>query len=357
MLAAMSAATVTSFDQLVVLIPYLLGYHPDRSLVVVGIRGASLGVLQRLEWPCPWAGFADSEPEQAAEMVLRDGCDATLVVGYDDRHRRRLAALDQLASVLTRSGLNVADRLVVSGSRWWSIDCRDPRCCPPGGRTLPAASAVPAVAEWVLRGVDPFPDRAALAASIEPQPGGTGFDFTGLRTVRPSIRGARQAWEAVLGIGQSSVATEAIPAAVAWRAVGAAVVPRLRDEILDLACPGMLGVTGDPWVTGGAGSVPARPAFALGSPDGPVATPYGVLGAGAAVEDILRRLTEFARRLPETHRADTLAVTAACAWWYGHGTLARISLDRALALDQRQRLAVLVRALLESGTRPRPACA
>lgn len=328
----MSVASVTCLEHLLVLIPYLLGYRPTDALVLVGLRGARLGLVERVDWPGPWGDYDDRSVIHLAELLFRDGCDATYLVAYEDRDRRRWPALDQVAAALDAVEIDVLDRLVVTGrDRWRSLLC-EAACCAGDGRPLPAATEVPTVAEWVLRGVVPYPDRAAFAASVEPTAQLVGYDFAGLRPLRPTRASAQRAWRTVLGLhGDTPVAN--LDAMTAWQAAGAAAVPALRDEVLNLVCPGF-----------SSGQI--GPGLARG--------PYDVLGQGAAVQDYLRRMVDFARRLPETRRADTLAMIAACAWWHGHGTLARICLDRARQIDPAQSLAAIVGELLDQGVRPGP---
>lgn len=378
--AHMPLARITRVDHLIVLIPYVLGYHPRDCLVLFGLRGPTLGVIQAIGWAHPWRGLDAGQAEALVSTTVRDGCDGAFVIAYDDHDGRRRAALDEVTVALTRAGLDVPDRLMVgAGHRWRSIDCHDPCCCPAGGRVLPGVDEVPAVAEWVLRGVDPYRDRAAMAASVEPSPGAACFDFAGLAPVRPTGHAARRAWAAVLGL-EDETAVAQIGAPLAWQAVAAAAVPALRDEILQLVCPGILGrpryppdpnpelepaLGREPGLRRTTSSRPAAGGVAIppmsGGDSATVAppgrmvprTPYDVLGTGVAVQRLLRRLTEFARRLPEPDRADTLAMTAVCAWWYGHGVLTRICLDRTLQLAPGHSLGVLLEALLNSGVRPR----
>ncbi|QQS00376.1 MAG: DUF4192 domain-containing protein [Austwickia sp.] len=349
----MPATRISQPEHLVVLIPYALGYHPRSSLVLMGVRGNALGVTEAVGWPPPWGRFGPEEAATMAAVLVRDGCTAVLLIAYDGRPLRRLPAVDQITEAVEAAGVIVLDRLTVTEDRrWGGLDCEDPRCCPPGGRALPPPSDVPAVAEWVLRGIDPYPDRDAMAATIEPSSTTEMFDFTGLRRVRPSAALARRAWGTVLGFGSEGGSPADIPAAVAWQALATAAVPALRDEVLELICPGLLG--GPDPATDGAGAVAVGPGVQSG---GLPRTPYDVLGAGAAAQQRLRRLTEFARRLPEQHRAEPLAMTAVCAWWYGQGTLARICLDRVHVLAPAHRLSALVEAMLDHGLGPRRDCA
>ena len=61
--------------------------------------------------------------------------------------------------------------LVVHAGRWRSLDCTDHGCCPPAGTPLPSVvDAASTLAEFVGLEVCPHPDRASLAAHLEPGP-------------------------------------------------------------------------------------------------------------------------------------------------------------------------------------------
>lgn len=325
---------------------------PSRCLVVIGLREGRLGAVQAVPWPLPWGQFEDEIVAALAGRARGCGDQEILLVAYDDRAPRRAAAIEQLDAVLTHLGLDVTDRLAVApDGRWTRLDCRDPACCPPGGEPLPPVDQVPAIAEWVLRGVVPFADREAMVASIEPGPDRPLYDVPRPPAARPRAAAARRAWGLVLGTDGPPQPLDDLPIDQVRLAVAAAAVPKLRDGVLDVVCPGLL--PGEDVVRLGR----RRRMRDAGPSAGLRRAPYDILGEGAATEELLRRLTEFARRLPDYARADTLALTAACAWWHGRGTLSSICLDRALDLEPHHSLAVLVALLLAQGVDPRVGCA
>src|SRR5690606_9615086 len=116
---------------LVAATPYLLGFHPSDSMVVVGFRGDLLAFIARGDLPAP---DTPSEPAAVAllDLVSRQDVDAIVLVGYGPR-----PALDPLVDALDRladrRALHVRDVLRVDSGRWWSLRCDDPGCCPPDG--------------------------------------------------------------------------------------------------------------------------------------------------------------------------------------------------------------------------------
>ncbi len=152
--------SVRSPADLIAAVPYLLGFHPTDSIVVVALSGKRIVFAARGDLP----GDADPyEPGQhIAAVTARQGADSATVVGYGPATR-----VTPAVAALAEAGLAVLDALRVTDGRWWSYLCTEPECCPPEGtRYDPQSSAVPAAA--VFAGQVALPDRAALAAQVAP---------------------------------------------------------------------------------------------------------------------------------------------------------------------------------------------
>lgn len=168
-------------DDILATVPYLLGFHPVRSLVVIGLRGerSRVGMSMRMD-------IDGGPPDEMAATVLRaltqDGAQQVLLVLYDPDDVDADAAdpddapsgalLAELGERLQDAGLRVRDALAVQDGRWRSYLCDDDGCCPPEGRPLRdarapgGASVVDATA--VSAGMTALPDREALQRSLEP---------------------------------------------------------------------------------------------------------------------------------------------------------------------------------------------
>ncbi|HYO17594.1 MAG TPA: DUF4192 domain-containing protein, partial [Dermatophilaceae bacterium] len=151
-------------DVLTVL-PYQLGFHPQDCLVVVSLRGSRMGLVQRIDLPPP-EHVRDAVDAMIAPL-LQDSPGAVLLIGFEEYEGESLAMLDEMGDACRARGVKVADRMVVRAGRWFDLDCLQ-KCCPPGGLLLPPPSEVPAVAEFVGREICPLPDRSALADLLEP---------------------------------------------------------------------------------------------------------------------------------------------------------------------------------------------
>jgi hypothetical protein len=159
---------VRSPADLIAAVPYLLGFHPADSLVVVAMRGRRVVFAARADLPPPGAD-PHSSARHLAEVIARQGADAATVIGYGPAERVT-PAVDATGGALAGAGLAVLDELRVTGRRWWSYRCTEPDCCPPDGTAYdPSASRVSAAA--VFAGQVALPDRAALTAQVAPLDG------------------------------------------------------------------------------------------------------------------------------------------------------------------------------------------
>jgi hypothetical protein len=161
---------VTGPADLAQAIPYLLGFHPSRSLVVVGLRAKRVAVTARIDLDDlvgtpvlreTLASFACSGAEKVVAVVFDDEIEPR--ADGDELAWYELA--DEVHVAAGRQGLDVDEVALVSHGRLWSYDCADPRCCPPEGRVLGGnSSQIAATAAYA--GLVALPDRADLVAQL-----------------------------------------------------------------------------------------------------------------------------------------------------------------------------------------------
>ncbi|MCC9309221.1 DUF4192 family protein [Kitasatospora sp. RB6PN24] len=165
------------------MLPYLLGFYPDDSLVAVGLHGPQLqqGGAIRLdipEEPQLWSAVAtdfarllvelseqrDRRPEAVLLYLCRDPePDSPAVVSS----LRPLA--DHLLRAFRELDIPVKESLCISGGRWWSFLCADPACCPSGGTPVYSSQEPRAVvAAATYAGLAPRGSRRAIAAGLAP---------------------------------------------------------------------------------------------------------------------------------------------------------------------------------------------
>ncbi|MET7807153.1 DUF4192 domain-containing protein [Micromonospora chersina] len=304
---------VRSPGDLVAAVPYLLGFHPADSVVVVAVRGRRVVFAARGDLPEPGA---DPRPaaRHLAEVVARQGTDAATVIGYGPA-ARVTAAVDAVGEALDRIGLLVLDALRVTDGRWWSYLCAEPACCPPEGTPYdPAASEVSAAA--VFAGQVALPDRAALAAQVSPLGG----------PVRVAMRRATaRAHRRLAGLAGEASSVRSAGAA----AVRTAFRRHRRGE--------RLGDDEVAWLSVLLTHLPVRD-HAWSRTDGRDADI-------SLWTDVLRRAE------PELIAAPG-SLLAFAAWRAGHGAVAAVALERVLAAHPGYSLAVLLDDALRRGLSP-----
>jgi hypothetical protein len=356
-------------DVLTVL-PYQLGFHPQSCLVAVSLRGTRMGLVQRIDLPPP-----EHVSDAVAAMITplrRDRPRAMLLIGYEEREGDSRAMLDEMAAACRARGINVADRVAVRDSRWFDLDCSQ-RCCPPEGRPLPPPSAVPAVAEFVGREICPLPNRSALADLMGPNRSLTSSDLGEVtrlaerwldRRLRATVAGEKTRtlsardkglvdfraaelalWGRVLRADDEAEPIQALtPRDLAMLAVSLTDVD-LRDALIAWLCPGVLPEdVMDRTMTVQMGQVLSEPPW-LGGDEPEM---LGVIGQ----QRVERRLCDLSAALPDPLAVSTLTVLASFAWWRGDGALTRVALDRALRVDPHYRLAQLLERMVDLAIRP-----
>lgn len=137
-------------------IPYLLGFHPEESLVATFVRQRRVAVTARIDL----AAVADldgliDQLEQVGDQVATQ---SVVLVGYsaDESVRELMRNLVELIP------LDLVDVLAVSGDRWWSVTCTG-SCCPSEGRPYDVASH-PLAAAAVVAGISATASRSEIAA-------------------------------------------------------------------------------------------------------------------------------------------------------------------------------------------------
>ncbi|MGJ6964749.1 DUF4192 domain-containing protein [Streptosporangium sp. G11] len=149
-------------------VPYLLGFHPADSLVVIGLTGgpprSRLHLTVRWDLPLGSGGLG-----QIAPLFGKEGVTQVVVVGYGSGPLVT-PAVDEAVALFRRSGLTVVDALRVEGGRYWSYGCSRTDCCSADGMPYERrASAV--AAEAILHGLVALPDRQTLERSLDPVTG------------------------------------------------------------------------------------------------------------------------------------------------------------------------------------------
>lgn len=330
--AAAAQAQISGPGDLLQAVPYLLGFHPSASLVVVGLHQRVLVVTMRMDIDQLTGRAGQELLEHALRALSRGGASEFVAAVYDDS--MRLDDLDHrwlrwLMPILQAGGPGggcvLLDLLVVVDRRWRSAGCREPGCCPAQGRPIPyQPSAFAAAATY--DGIAVLPDRSALAALLQPQPESERARLTTLIADAENIA-FRAALEDRLGRHDQSVEREL------------SALARAADE------PGWPpeGASPDEHDIARLGAALARPA---------VRDPIWVAIDERALDG--RSLwSELARRLPSPYDAPALFLFGWRSWREGNGALANVAAQRALDSDSDYNAARLLLTALDHGLDPR----
>jgi hypothetical protein len=160
--------TLTSPHDLLAAVPFLVGYHPTNSLVVISLKDESLGMAMRVDYP------EDVDLDQIdtlAEHLTKENANGALVVAYvPDGVFDSEYLLEPLREAIAMRGIKLRECLEVRHNRWRSSICIDHDCCPPDGNPMPDLEASRIAAEQVANGKPlPFTDLEGMAASIAPE--------------------------------------------------------------------------------------------------------------------------------------------------------------------------------------------
>jgi hypothetical protein len=315
---------------LLAIVPHLLGFVPQTSLVVIGTAPPRdrVKVTLRYDLPDPPdAGLAADIAAHAVGVLGSQRLPAAVAVGYG-RETLVTPLADALRDAAHDAGLDLRDVLRVQDGRYWSYRCGDEACCPSAGMPFDA-STHPASVALASSGLPVLADRAAMAARIAP------LGHITAESMRQATRRAERHVAQLLGKVRKC------------SRIGAA-----RHMI---AAEGLAAV----------GSLIA--AYRRG---GAFATDYEVAWATVALRDLrvrddawarmdpahvaahLRLWTDVIRRAQPGYVAAPAALLAFVAWQSGDGALANVALDRALADDPGYSMAQLLRQVIGAGAPP-----
>jgi len=304
---------------LIAALPAILGFVPEKSLILVSLDGGELGAVLRVDLSDEVAGalghladVAAAAAPAAAIAVIVDDCGANCPV-CNDQHLR---LADTLSQELSRNDIvllttHVVDR-VAPGGRWHCADG-----CGAGG-PVDDPEASPLAAAAVLEGRRLYPRRADLQAVIAPD---------------DAARGA-------------AVAAAVDDHAADRAAAGADPRDQARRDVEQmLAAVAALGAGQEP-----AEAELGRLGCAL--TDVLVRDTLCALAIGEHAADAEALWSALSRTLPAPWRADALVLLAFSAYARGDGPLAGVSLEAALRCVPDHRMAGLLDTALQSGMRP-----
>lgn len=169
--------TLTSAHELITAVPFLIGFHPTSSLVLISVKDGAIGLAMRVDLPDHLSGDAI---DLLAHHFIKDEAEAALLVAYMPTNRDDGdSILIAMGAGLIRNGISVQESIVVRDGRYRSIICRDIECCPEIGVVLPEIEDSEIAVEHVVAGIPmPFANITELVASLAADPHSYGSDWS-----------------------------------------------------------------------------------------------------------------------------------------------------------------------------------
>jgi hypothetical protein len=308
--------TLTSPHDLLAAIPFLIGYHPIDSLVLVSIKDDCVGMAMRIDYPIDQSEIAF---DLCASHISADEADGALIVAYQPRDRSDGdEVLAQTTAALSRAGIAIYESILIAEGSYRSLLCHDITCCPIEGRPVPPHDSSRIAMESVVAGHPmPFASFAELGSSV-----------------RSNLLAQEEQW---LERVQKSYVDPSDSDLNNLQRDGATAVIDLANDFITH------GISTDQdliaHVLGRLSEIQVRD-FALGSHDGESAVGYQSMWM------------HLLRSAPPGFVAPVACLAAAIAYEHGDGALARAALDRAFADSPTYSLALLLKRVFSAGWPP-----
>lgn len=159
--------TLTSPHDLLAAVPFLVGYHPTNSIVVIALHEETIGMAMRIDYP---EEVDLDQIDSLATHLIREDADSALVVAYvPDAVFDSEYLLSPIRDAIAMRGILLRECLEVRGDRWRSTICGDDGCCPPEGNPMPSHEESRVAAEQVAKGQPlPYGSVEEMRASLAP---------------------------------------------------------------------------------------------------------------------------------------------------------------------------------------------
>ena len=308
--------TLTSPHDLLAAIPFLIGYHPQNSLVMVSLKEDAVGMAMRVDLP---GEIASEGYDLLASHFVREGAEAAFIVAYAEQSSADPESiLINTSAALVRAGIDIKESLIVRNNRFRSMLCNDSTCCPPDGNEVPELDSTRIAAEHVIAGHPmPFESVDGLVQSIAAVPSSCEIGWQDE---------VQEFWvssdsEEINDL-QRDGATAIIDLVGEYRELRGAEDRELVARVI-----------------GRMSDIQVRD-FALGSHSDETADFYWTMWR------------ELLRIAPRGFVAPVACLFAAMAYERGEGALAHKALDRALHDDDQYSLALLLRRVFTAGWPP-----
>ncbi len=306
--------TAHDIPDLINTLPTLFGFTPEDSIVAISTYGPRHRLGFRMRMDMPAEEHFGLVAEQIVAHLARQHAEGAIIVAVTDQTDRAAKLVPMIEQRL--GSIEAVVGAWADGKRYWTTFAD----CDPAGYPFETSGHHVAVVQAIAGGQEILPNRAALAAKLDPE------------------SGPRRRW---LDQGAATVATQ-ITAALNTRQGRSIVEVGMKDLLPALETAiARRGFTDDlalrfaMWAT----IVPVRDAlWARITPDN--------------ARHMVGIWSHVVRCAPPPMSPPSLSLTGFASWLSGDGALALIAAERALAIDPHYTLAGLLLRLLEGGVPP-----
>ncbi|MEV8535440.1 DUF4192 domain-containing protein [Streptomyces sp. NPDC051211] len=346
--------TLRSPAELADALPYMVGFHPNDSLVMVAVHGEGgrFGGRLRVGLPTTPAEWEDTARQVADCLVQgserRGGKPDGIVVflcqdpAEGESAQRVMTRLRPFAQRIRLAcgalDVPVLEALCISGGRYWSYCCPDPRCCPAEGNALAAPGTSVMAAAATYAGLHVRGTLKDIEGRLKPLRGPVAEEQT-----RALDRAATALVPRILdGATREEVGAETLALA------------RTLMRRLTLAPPAEGGPAADDWDDALLGHDEAA-SLILGLQDREIRDIAAEWMEDEEAGPALRLWRALARRCVGAygeHAAAPLTLAGWVSWSTGDEPTARIALSLALRADAEYRFAQLLHRACNEGIDP-----
>lgn len=314
----MPAPVLRSPDHLLAAIPFLLGFRPYSSVVLVWIQSGSIALTQRVDWPKEQQDLHEwgSAVIRAARHVTAQG---VVVVGYPPEHwtgvlSQSAAPLAAIGRQLINGEGQVLDAIIVSEDWWLALDTEF-EATTAQARPFDLRITAEVSDDFMYSGWSFVADRAEVCAEFNAN-----------------------------GHGPAVALPELDQLAVECAALDPDELELWRDQHVHLLLTSLEAGALHPNTAGrlavGLHDIRVRDAV------------LWHLAHDLDANSSLRALRSLVRALPVGRRAPSATVASICAWLAGDGVRASAALDIAVQDEADYGLARLVGTALSNGLPP-----
>lgn len=151
-------------------IPYLLGFHPSGSAVLVWLQSGQIVLTQRIDLPPPevdaalWAKAAGAHPVAGTTQAV-----IAVLFPQDDPSPDRVRLRELARALVDEEWAERIDVIRAHPDAWSDLLCDDPACCPPEGEPIDPRVRDAIAAEFAGQGLSPMESRDAIVTSLGPE--------------------------------------------------------------------------------------------------------------------------------------------------------------------------------------------